>query len=385
VSGGSWPTAHAAALLRLFRPAPLSAGRVEMVRAVAGSFLGILLTGVMSTAAGEDMMGALWLVAPMGATAVLVFAVPAGPLSQPWAVIGGNTVSAFVGVLCVELIGATWLAAAVAVSGAIGLMFALRCLHPPGGASALLMVLGMADWDFVLFPVLANSVLLVLVGIAFNTLTGRPYPHTQATPPGRAPRGPGRATADDVDAVLARYGQVLDVGRDDLLRLLRDIQLRAYQRRLREVRCGDIMSPDPLTVTEATPLEDAWGALRRRGVGALPVVDAWGRVTGIVTLADFIRPADLDVYRGFDGRLREALRRARGDRTRGPETVARIMTRDVTVATTRQALVDLVPLFAASGHHLVPVVGHDGRLAGVVTRDDLVAALSATGDGTPPA
>jgi CBS domain-containing membrane protein len=83
----------------------------------------------------------LLLVAPMGASAVLLFAVPASPLAQPWSIVGGNLVSATVGVAC-----ATWIsdlvdAAALAIALAICAMFALRCVHPPSGAVALTAVL----------------------------------------------------------------------------------------------------------------------------------------------------------------------------------------------------------------------------------------------------
>src|SRR6202012_5559167 len=82
-----------------------------------------------------------WMVAPLGASAGLVFCVPASPLAQPWSVVGGNTLSALVGVASMAAFGTTPAGAGVAVGAAIITMFALRCLHPPGGASALLTVL----------------------------------------------------------------------------------------------------------------------------------------------------------------------------------------------------------------------------------------------------
>ena len=83
-----------------------------------------------------------WFLAPMGASAVLLFAVPASPLAQPWSILGGNTVSALVGVSCALLLGHTGLAASAAGALAIAAMFALRCLHPPGGAVAVTAVMG---------------------------------------------------------------------------------------------------------------------------------------------------------------------------------------------------------------------------------------------------
>src|SRR6187551_2341605 len=122
-------------------PAPVMVDGKQRFRAAAGAFVGILVAGVVSRMIGDASGLGPWLVAPMGASAVLIFAAPASPLAQPWAVLGGNTVSALVGTACVLLIPDPALAGAVAVALAIGLMFQLRCLHPPGGASALLMVL----------------------------------------------------------------------------------------------------------------------------------------------------------------------------------------------------------------------------------------------------
>ncbi|MEG8058719.1 HPP family protein [Sphingomonas sp. 22L2VL55-3] len=73
------------------------------------------------------------LVAPIGASAVLIFAVPASPLAQPWSVVGGNIISALVGVTAARFVPIPYLAAGVAVGGAILVMSLLRCLHPPAG------------------------------------------------------------------------------------------------------------------------------------------------------------------------------------------------------------------------------------------------------------
>lgn len=122
--------------------------------------------------------GAALLVASMGASAVLLFAVPEGPLSQPWAVIGGHTLSAIVGVSFASVVGDPLLAACLAVGAAIGIMQVCGCVHPPGGATALSAVVGGAGvrslgMQYVLTPVLLNAVIIVSVAIAFNGLLAR--------------------------------------------------------------------------------------------------------------------------------------------------------------------------------------------------------------------
>jgi CBS domain-containing membrane protein len=359
-----------------FRPAPVTVDARERLRMVVGAGLGILITAIVCHVAG--VTGTMsWIVAPMGASAVLVFAVPASPLAQPWSVVGGNTVSALVGIACARWISPPDAAAALAVALAIGAMLALRCLHPPGGASALLMAFGgVTDPHAALFPVLVNSLLLTACGIAWNNATRRPYPHPQrAAVDKQLP-----ATEDDLDAVLTRYNQVLDVSRDDLQALISATQLRSYERRLAQVRCADIMSRELVTVEFGTSLQDAWVLLRKKSVKALPVVDKWMHLVGIVTLADFMKAADLDLHAGFEARLRGLIRATPGTQSDKPEVVGQIMTRKVRVTRVQRPLADLVPLLGSTGHHHIPVIGEDDRLVGMITQSDVVKALAASSE-----
>lgn len=340
--------------------------------------MGILVTAWVCRGAGGSGATWPWLIAPMGATAVLVFAVPASPLAQPWAVLGGNTLSAVVGIVCVRWIGSPEFAAAPAVGLAIGLMFATRCLHPPGGATALLVALnGVGDAQFAITPVLVNSTLLVLVGMAYNHATGRAYPHMQWPNRLHGAHDKEADTVDtDLDKVLARYNQVLDISRDDLKALLQDTQLSAYQRKLANLRCSDIMSSRLITVGHQTPLQEAWMLFREHRIKALPVVDASGGIVGIVTPADFMRTAEGPDSETFDARLRQLrhwITRMQGVRQ---GIVRQIMTHEVRVASVDLHLADLIPLFGTTSHHHIPIVDRDHRLVGIVTQSDVVAALS---------
>lgn len=359
-------------------PAPVHVGAAERLRAWVGAAVGILFTGLLSRwLAGSDAAAGPWLVAPLGASAVLVFAVPASPLAQPWSVVGGNTLSALVGLACVAVIPDPVLAGALAVGGAIALMFALRCLHPPGGATALFVVMAqVASPRFALFPMLANSLLLVLAGIAYNHLTGRRYPHGRPAPAAGGATEPGpRFTEADLDAAMAHYGQVLDVSRDDLQALLHHAELAAWQRNLGQLRCADIMSAQPLAVSFGTPLEEAWALMQQRRIKALPVTDRAQRVVGIVTIADFMRAADIGQHHRLGERLRAFVRRSGLSHGSKPEVVGQIMTRQVRVATDSRSVMALVPLFSEGGHHHIPIIDADKRLVGIITQSDLVRAL----------
>lgn len=358
-----------------FWPAPLQVDQKERWRALLGAGLGICLTALVSRWLMVPALTATWLVAPMGASAVLLFAAPASPMAQPWSIVGGNTVSALAGIICARLVGDPVWAASLGVASAIAMMFVLRCLHPPGGASALLCVLLHAtSYRFALFPVLANSILLVMVGMVYNNLTGRIYPHSQrvpASPPAHA----NRFSAQDLDAALAHYNQVLDVSRDDLEELLHYAELAAYQRNLGELRCTDIMTHDPVAVQFGTALDEAWRLMRERRIKALPVIDRSRRIVGIVTAADFMRQVDLDDHSGIGLRLRSFLQRNGTSHSDKPEVVGQIMTRKVQVASAHRHAIELVPLFSKNGHKHIPVIDEDNRLVGVVTQSDIVRAL----------
>ncbi|MDB5875275.1 MAG: putative rane protein [Ramlibacter sp.] len=364
------------AWLQALWPAPVRVDAKERWRAFVGAGIGLLIAGLLSQwLAGAGGLSP-WLVAPIGASAVLVFAVPGSPLAQPWSVVGGNTISALVGTACVLAIPNTAVAGAVAVGLAIALMFRLRCLHPPGGATALFAVLAHAsDFQFAAFPVLANSILLVLAGMAYNTLTGRAYPHVQSAPGQSAPQAGARFTSADLDTALAHYNQVLDVSRDDLEALLHDAETIAYERKLGVLRCADVMTRDPLAVEFGTPLAEAWALMRKHGIKALPVTDRAKRIAGIVTVADFMRHADLDRHEGIGERLRGLVRRLGVSHTEQPEVVGQIMTRQVRVASADRYLIELVPVFSQGGHHHIPIIDADKRLVGIITQSDLVGAL----------
>ncbi|PKO44712.1 MAG: hypothetical protein CVU30_02325 [Betaproteobacteria bacterium HGW-Betaproteobacteria-3] len=361
--------------LQSFWPAPVTVNSRERLRVVLGAGLGIGLTGWLSHLLHLPSP-LTWIVAPMGASAVLVFGVPASPMAQPWAVVGGNTLSALVAVACMHIAGPVNLAAAAAVALAIAVMFATRSLHPPGGATALLIVLsGATDPVIALAPVMLNSVLLCSVGLLWNNATGRQYPHRQiATDTGSA--ASTQVTESDLDAVLARYNQVLDVSRDDLQALLEQTQMRAYERRIADVRCGDIMSRQLTTVGINTPLQEAWALLRQRRIKALPVVDNAQHIVGIVTLADFLNAAGIDWQEGIADKLRAFIRTTPTSDADKPKVVGQIMTRKVRVTSMRRHLADLIPLFGSTGHHHIPVVGDGGTLVGMITQSDLVAALT---------
>ena len=144
----------------------------ERIVSAAGGFAGILVLLLISNHfVGMDDAG--FVVASMGSTAVLLFAVPHGALSQPWAVTGGHVTSAIIGVTCAQFVPVPFLAAALAVGLAIGAMHYLHCMHPPGGATAMWMVVGgpgvqSLGYQAVFTPVLVSVLVILAAAVIFN-------------------------------------------------------------------------------------------------------------------------------------------------------------------------------------------------------------------------
>lgn len=360
--------------------------RYEGLRTCCGALIGILITGLVSYMLVGRSMALPFLIAPMGASAVLLYAVPSSPMAQPWPVIGGNVVSAAVGVAAAKLIADPPLAAAVAVGGAIGAMFLLRCLHPPGGAAALTAVLGDTviqeqGFNYALSPVALNAMVMVLVAIVFNNLVRRQYPYISQPvqrPQQTADVPPSDrigVTPEDLNAVLREYNQVLDISREELTTLLMQAEQQAYRRRTGEITCADIMSRDVITVEQDTPLEEAWSLMRSRHIKALPVIDAERHVVGIVTKSDFMKHAGLEELEDFGLRFRNFVRRGLRPGWEKAELVGQIMTKPARTAKASAHIVELVPVLSDGGFHHLPIVDEEDRLAGIVTQSDLVAAL----------
>lgn len=367
-------------------PDTINPSKRERARSILGAALGIFLTGVLSQSLIGSGSPLPWLIAPMGASAVLLFALPASPLAQPWSILGGNLISAIAGLLCAKFIAIPVAAAALAVGIAITLMFALRCTHPPGGAIALGSALSgpaiaQHGLHFVLSPVVLNSAILLALGISYNKLCKRRYPHLahdHGNQHKTADAVPGERlglTPADVDEALKQYNEALDVSRDDLEEILLRAEANAYQRRFGKVTCGDIMSRDVVKAEFGTGLRDAWRLMREHRIKALPVVNAYDRVIGIVTQHDFLMQCDPDTADGLIGRLTRFLKPSRQMHSDKAEVVGQIMTTKVRSATTDLPIASIVPLFSDAGLHHLPVVDGNGRLAGIVTQSDLVAAL----------
>lgn len=219
-----------------FRPAMVGAHFRDRVVAFAGATIGILATFALSSHIGLGPPDVPAIIAPLGASAVMVFVVPSSPLAQPWRVIGGNILSTVVGIAMFHAVPNLMLAAALAVGTAILVMSVLRCLHPPGGAAALTAVIGgpavhEAGLSYALVPVGLNSVALMVLAMVFHRLSGHSYPHRPLPPEASAPPA---FEPEDIDNALADLHETFDISRADLEQLLLRAEHHARERQGRK-------------------------------------------------------------------------------------------------------------------------------------------------------
>ncbi len=360
--------------LRNFLPASVRIGYAEAFRIALGVALGVLITGWLSRWWDGDPDN-IWMVSSLGASAVLLFGMPASPMAQPWPVLVGTIVSALVGALVQMVVPDTAVACALAVGLSVILMVPLRCMHPPGAGFAAYVVLEHLDGvGLVMFPILFNIATLLLCAVLYNALTGRRYPHPQhSLKPGSAAGGLQTFTSADVDAALRHYNQVLDVSRADLEGLLHVAARSAFNRNFGNLRCVDIMTKPVFAVEPGVSQKEAWALMRQECVKALPVVDSEGQVLGMVSTADFVRQANMETPEGMVQKLRNLVT----GRGTNKSKVQDLMDAQAPVVQTDCMLVDLMPLFSAGECHHLPVVDAQRKLVGIVTQTDLIRALGA--------
>jgi CBS-domain-containing membrane protein len=205
-----------------------SVSRLEQAVSGIGGLVAIAGILFVSGPLLHEPAGAI-VVASMGASAVLLFGVPHGPLSQPWAVLGGHHISAFIGVSCAMLIPETMLAAGMAVGLSISAMHVLRCMHPPGGATALSAVIGGSEvhslgYQYMVTPVLLNVAVILLVAFLFNyPFRWRRYPValSRLDVDQQEAAAPELIDHDRLMKALRKLDTFMDISEQDLLKIYR--------------------------------------------------------------------------------------------------------------------------------------------------------------------
>lgn len=371
--------------LRSLGPAVARPPLAEAVRAGLGALVALALVGLLVLGPTVDLGLGLYLIAPFGASSVLLFAVPNSPLAQPWSVIVGNTVAALVGVAVCLVVQDPTARIALAVGGSILVMLLCRAAHPPAGAVAMTAAMNpeavqhLGFW-FALAPVALGSAALVALAIPYARLTGRHYPFRQFDDPnshGTADPEPAERlglTEAELSDLLDRYRQSFNLGVEDLARLIAAAELQAAGHRTGALTAGEIMSRNLVTVPPEAPLLTVADLFRQHRFTSLPVVTGGGRYLGVIFqihLITRVRAAAFQTHSGFAGAFRALLRAGPNP----PVTAEGIMDTNLPCAQADTPIAALLPMMADGNVDAVPVLA-DARIVGIVTRSDLIAALA---------
>jgi CBS domain-containing membrane protein len=354
--------------------------RERLLSGVAGLLAILLTTWVTRHFVGTAPLP--FILASMGASAVLLLGTPHSPLSQPWPFAGGHLISALIGITCAMLIPNMYVAAGLAVGLSIVAMYYLRCLHPPGGATALLAVIGdqrihALGYHLVTMPILINVVIMLSLAAALNNLIpGRRYPIALSLP-GKKDAADHRVrpavklnfSEDDLLAALRDMNGYIDVTGEDLERIYSLATLHAHRRQLGDIRLKDIMTRDVITVESDTSLEKLWQILRFHRIRGVPVVGEYGKVIGMASITDFVKMANWRMCLGLLERIKMLLRWS------AEPTVGQIMSYPAITARETMPMIDAFLIFAEKGINHLPVVDEHHRPVGIVTRLDLLSAL----------
>lgn len=343
----------------------------EALRAGIGTIAGIAVVGCVLAASGVDPKLGFFLVAPFGATAVLVFAAPNSPLAQPWPTVVGSVLSAVAGVSVTLAVDPVVPRVALAVGVAVAAMIVARAVHPPAGAVAMTAALAPdtiheMGYRFAIAPVALGCALLVLVATLYGHLTRRRYPFRHFDPVHESEERVG-LDEDELTGILQRYGQSLNLSVADLARLVGAAERQAAGHLADPMHAGDAMSQDLITVAPSANRAELADLFRTHKFTSLPVIDTDGVFVGVVFQIDLIESAEV-------GRRRRGPKPLRS-RNAEAVTAADIMTTDLPTATVDTPIAALLPQLSDLGCDAVPVVdGH--TIVGIVTQTDLISVLA---------
>jgi len=368
-------------LVRFITVDPVNLSLKGKLLSVISSFSSIL---IMALVTQQLSIGTAYpiIVASMGASAVILFIIPNSPLAQPWSFFGGQLISAIIGVACAQWFTDIALASACAVGGSIFAMLLLRCLHPPGAATAIAPILSgdpisSLGYGFVLMPVGLNVLIMLVMAILINRwLLRHDYPIVSGNK--NIVVEPAQQTGisdQDLKLALENMDMFMDVSAGDLRKLLTDAEARSFKRFKGNITCADIMVRDVPVVEYGTEVEEAWKIMHQQKLKAMPVIDRARRVIGIITWNDFFKFINLSAYESFQDRFWAFIRRTPDVSTDKPESVGHMMTTSVTVLPESAHIADLISLMSTQGYRQIPIVNSENRLVGMVYQANLIAAL----------
>ncbi len=381
-------------IAKLFGPGK---SNVSLQEKIISAMAGLVSIGLIMLVSQYylDPQSLPWVVASMGASAVLLFAVPKGPLSQPWSFVAGHLFSAFIGISMAKLISDPVMASALAVSLAIFVMYITRSLHPPGGATALTAVVGgsaiteLGYW-YMLTPIGINLFIMLLWAIIINNLIpNRCYPNG-IRDINKAKRGvnqddksgshrPNMIQRSDLHEALTDMDVFVDVSEDELSKIFNRSLMHTHKKKMGDILCRDIMTSNVISVDYDTDIEQVWKLLIEHRIHAFPVIDRAGYVLGVVSMDDFLNQIIVKSDSSIIKQIFDFISKTEASHTDKPEFAGHLMTKPAITIHEQQHILDLFEIFYSQNIHHLPVVDSQNKLCGIITPKNLLIAFQNNG------
>lgn len=359
----------------------------EMVVSSLGAIVGIGLV-VWASQFFVGSAGLPFVVASMGAAAVLLYAAPHSPLTQPWPFVGGHLISAAIGVTCAQWVPDLFLASGLAVGLAIYAMHQLNCLHPPGGAAALVAVIGgdqiqALGYLYVLVPVALNVLILGLAAALTRMFITRHqqknsfiFYHDKDEENDTADATSNTPfSTDDLSNALHEMHTYIDVSIEDLSQIYAHANISAHKRQLSTMTCHDMMRTHLVSVEFGDYLDTTWALMQHHGLKGVPVTNRVRRIIGIITVADFKKEAAKYSEETIEKRLKKLVIRTGELSSNKPEVVGQLMTSSVITLSEGTPVTEAISIFAKNKISHIPIINGEQRLAGMLVRSDIHTRL----------
>ncbi|TVO36744.1 HPP family protein [Vibrio algivorus] len=356
---------------------------IERIKVSITGFCALFLVVIISQyVQGSDAK--MVLIGSMGASSVILFALPSSPLAKPWPFLVGHIMSACIGLVLSFFIADLALLAATAIACVLMMMYILECMHPPAAATALVPVLASQHSEVgadILLPICLNVLVFFIASQLLSRLILKKrwlkpatnydpvHLHHDQTPLKRL-----GLQADDLRQAINSFDSVLAVSQEELETIYQQAQKLAYQRRSGEILSRDIMSADVITASADMPLGAAWKILHKHKISMLPVVNEERELLGVISSVDFLKNLTVPSYSGLLKHLNRMLVK-RKHRKEVNNKVKDLMVTNVIAVKDTDHIVALVPLLSDIGLHHIPVLDSQQKLCGIITQSDLIGAL----------
>ncbi|MGI9895388.1 HPP family protein [Vibrio natriegens] len=312
------------------------------------------------------------LIASIGASITIIFVIPSSPMGKTWPLVGGHVTAALVGIGLSTVFDDVIVLITLTITCTILIMIILKCVHPPGVATALVPVLShtsQPDVYFILDPVLLNVLPLALSGIVYRRWNAIRSSKTTQKPSINSKSAHEKSSLyfDELHKVLETRNEWLDIDEQTLDEIFKQTHLLALEHKSQKLTCKHVMTENILALTESDSVYKGLNTLQNNKFSAIPIINSDQEIVGIFSLVDFLLYVEKRKINSFVGLYLLAKKKT-------SKTIGQYMKRNPITMHEEQHVARLIP-YLTSGFHHIPIVNSKSQLVGMVTQSDLIEFL----------